>query len=192
MKKNSPRAATAPNADDRAWKIAQLAATLASKTYVQPGEVTLMTQNNRKVELGWAIEQAQFLLAGAEHAARIRHAYDLFDSGWYSIDKARRIFEEHSWPRLRGWQSVEGLLEEILKKLKAVSQPPSPNSAALELGLNLPRLTPPSNALFWRDPETLTAKHGENRVYQVREILQAAHAYLREQFRDRIENSVDH
>jgi hypothetical protein len=192
MKRSQPNTTNGQSGEDRAWKIAQLAATLASKTYltaeVANGERKILMEHNRKVELGWAIEQADYVLAAAEYTARTKHAYELFDSDWYTRDRAARIFRKHSWPNLKSWHSVEQLLEEILKELKAMAQPPSSNSAALQLGLSLPKVIPPDGALFWRDPGTLKRAHkGKQTVYQVRDILLAAHAYLRQQFKDRIE-----
>lgn len=175
------------NDPERAWKIAQLAAVLASKP---PPELAnskdLLASNNRLVELGWAVRDAERILAASEDATSRVYAYQLFEGGWYSIDKARAVFKRNGWRRLTSWHSVDNLFAEILRALKQMTAPPSADSAAVQMDLDLPSSIPPENALFWRDPDTLVSGKGAKREYLARPLLLAAHAYLGERFANRL------
>jgi hypothetical protein len=185
-KPNSSPMQQSQDVSDRAWKRAQLAAILAEKTIVKPstdGRETVSTQN-RRVQLEYLVQDAEYLLQAAENSRRILNAYELFqnDSGLLSVEQIRRHFKRGGWKTLTSWASAAKLMQDIVSVLEADSF----TSDAPRLP-HLPVLDAVKPAL-WQTP--FTGGKGGSKTYRARTILLLAHFYYRERFKDRIEKEL--
>jgi len=123
-----------PAADEseRAWKIAQLAATLAARYPVPPGQPqdgvsergdSTLARNEADPQLDRfyisLLRRAEFLLNFAGARFGQLHAADLFDPRYrYTVKEITKRFEQAGWAGLTSENSVRSLLKDVQGELQ--------------------------------------------------------------------------
>ncbi|MEN8775110.1 MAG: hypothetical protein ABF379_16960 [Akkermansiaceae bacterium] len=119
---------------ERAWKIAQLAATLATRYTLDlgkpGGDPEQLIRNaipNGESDFYYdgfylgLLERAEDLLTKAEQGFDNRHVYAyefLEDQKFYSFEKIAKVLKEAGWPYMHGRNTVEAFISRTLKKVK--------------------------------------------------------------------------
>jgi len=117
--------------DERAWKIAQIAATLASRYLILPGQPSDSASNDGDWTLARdeaapeldrfflsLLRRAEFLLLHGERRAGSIHAWQLFDPArYYSVREITKEFQLAGWTGLTSENSVRSLFAEIKKTI---------------------------------------------------------------------------
>ena len=133
-----PTTSVAPSTTgtDRAWKVAQLAATLATRYVVHLGQSNTSATNNGDWTLvrneaapeldGFylsLLRRAEFLLAHGEARVGRVHASQLFDSTRrYSVKEITAEFRQSGWTGLTSENSIRSLLGEISDEMDRKSR----------------------------------------------------------------------
>ncbi|HEX8371797.1 MAG TPA: hypothetical protein VF585_03385 [Chthoniobacterales bacterium] len=123
---DEPKGAPFNAAADRAWKIAQLAATLASAQDIREGGMPGMRMNPKIAStdldpyFSAALKRAETLLGWAEGKWGEIQAFRLFEEGKVlTEEEILKTFSAHGWQGLSSKQPVMDLMAEIREKFEA-------------------------------------------------------------------------
>jgi len=107
---------------ERAWKLAQLAATLANHNseHIGTEDPAVSWWFRQENFLEHCVRRADYLLNSAELYAHKEHAYQLFkcEFKYLTVNQIAKVFQKHSWKGLTSNQTVDQTLAAFVRRLR--------------------------------------------------------------------------